>query len=614
MRQNLLEYYERELGYLRQMGAEFAAKYPAVAGRLLLEPDRCSDPHVERLIESFSFLAARIHLRLDDDLPELTEGFLDAVYPHYLRPVPAMTVVEFSPEEGASNTSHVTQVHSGSELTAKRARNGVLCKFRTSYPVQLQPFEVEQCTWRRPEQIASPPRVQDAVAVLRVTLKGHRDVVLAKLALDRISWYLSGERSVALTLYELLSSKVTRILVRNPDRKESKLAELSAFRLRPMGFTPDEALLPYTRRSFQGYRLLQEYFSLPEKFLFFELEGLGGALESVEAGERVELLIYVSQFEQPERMPILENGVSAETLKLRCTPVINLFTHVAEPVILSQTRHEYPITVNARNRAGYEIFSIDSVLATNPARRTSTPLPSLYEQRFGTPTSNARVFWRSTRRQSPIDDRRPSDMYLSVVDRAGIMIEPDAEILSVRCTSTNHDLPSQLPFGNVDGDFYLEGDSAAGQIRALHRPTPTYAAPAGSKQVWSLLSQLSLNHLSLGEAGLPALQEILRLHNFADAPQHEKQVSGIVSMGSSRHVALMQSEFGSVAARGMRVELELDESHFPSGGAYLFGAVLDHFFGLYVSMNSFSQLTVRTRQRKGALCTCLPRAGSEVLM
>lgn len=160
----------------------------------------------------------------------------------------------------------------------------------------------------------------------------------------------------------------------------------------------------------------------------------------------------------------------------------------------------------------------------------------------------------------------------------------------------------------------MEGGGGSQQIRALHRPTPTLAAPAGSGQVWRLISQLSLNHLSLGEAGLPALQEILHLHNFSGAPQLEKQIAGLLSMQSKSHVALMQSEFGSVAVRGTRVDMEMDEAHFPSGGAYLFSAVIDHFLGLYCTMNSFTQLTVRAEPRKEALYTCLPRAGSQVLM
>ena len=620
MREQLFEYYERELSYMRQMGAEFAAKYPAVAHRLLLEPDRCSDPHVERLLESFAFLTARIHLRLDDDFPVLTEGILDAVYPHYLRPVPAMTVVEFSPEEVRSNPSGSARIPAGSQLTTKRTQDGVPCKFRTSYGVDLWPVEIEQCFWRRPEQIPSPPHVQGVAAVLRVVLRAHRDVTLSKSGLDRLAFYLAGERSVVLPLYELLCSKLTRILVRNPvgsaqagGRGIDKPITLGASQLRPMGFAPEESLLPYSRRSFQGYRLLQEYFSLPEKFLFFELSGIGQALQALEAGERVELLFYFSPFDQAERMPALENSISVETLKLRCTPAINLFEQTADPIILSHRRHEYPISIDSRKKMRSEIFSVNSVSATNPSRRTSLELPLLYEHRFRKLSPEARVFWHAVRRQALVDEHRPSDVFLSLVDREGVMMDPDAEILTVKCTCTNHGLPAHFPFGDQDGDFFLNSDTSIRRIRALHRPTPAYAPPIGRGQAWNLNSQLSLNHLSLGEARLPALHEILRLPNLGKTTHIEKQISGILSLQSSPDVALVQSEFGAVAARGTRVHIDLDESRFAGGVAYLFAAILDHFLGLYVSMNSFSRLTVRTNHRREPLYACSPRAGNQVL-
>jgi type VI secretion system protein ImpG len=613
MRQRLLEVYERELGYMRQMGDEFGRKYPAVAGRLLLEPDRCGDPHVERLLEAFSFLAARIHLRLDDDLPELTEGFLDIVYPHYLRPIPAMSVAEFKLDENHASTSASVKVAAGSELRSRRTVDGMPCRFRTGYPVELWPLDVIDCTWRRPEQIPTPARVSDAVAVVRVVLKGRKDVILSKLNLDCLNFYITGEKSLTLPLYELLSRNLIQVLVRNPKTPDSGAVALGRDALRPMGFASDESLLPYTPRSFQGYRLLQEYFSFPEKFLFFALEGLQQATSAMQSQE-LEVLFYLSAFDQPERAQSLEVGVSAQTLRLGCTPIVNLFEQTAEPILVTQARHEYPIVPSMRNQRMTETYSIESVTATNPSRRSSVAIRPLFEHRFNVQPDESRIFWRASRRHSPVDERQPSDMYLAIVDVEGVIAEPNAEILTVRCMCTNHDLPSKLTFGDEQGDFELEAGPGVGSIRALHRPTPTYEPPAAAGQVWNLISQLSLNHLSLGETGLPAMQEILRIHNFTGASHLDKQISGIVSMESKRHIALMQSEFGSVAARGTRVEMELDESHFAGGGAYLFSAILDRFLGLYVSMNSFSQLSVRTNARKEVLSEWPPRAGSQVVM
>jgi len=613
MRQELLEYYERELGYIRQMGAEFGKKYPAVAGRLLLEADRCGDPHVERLLEAFSFLTARIHLRLDDDLPELTGALLDIVYPHYLRPLPAMSIAEFNLDQTQGTSTSATKIPAGSELATRRTVDGKPCRFRTSSPVELWPLEVEQCAWRRPEQIPSPARVSDSVAVLRILLKSNQDVVLSKLPLKQLSFYLAGEKNIVLPLYELLSRNVLEILVRDPKSPHTKVLTLGPSALQPAGFSPEESLLPYDQRSFEGYRLLQEYFSFPEKFLFFTLSGLED-IASLSSTDELEILIYVSRFEQPERAQALETGVSATTFRLGCTPIINLFEQTAEPILVSHAQHEYRIVADVRSQLTKEIFSVDSVLATNPSRRSSTAIRPLFEHRSSTPQDVSQVFWRATRKHSIIDTRLPGDMYLAVVDVDGLMLEPNAEILTVRCTCTNHNLPSQLSFDDPGGDFEIEGGASVGRIRALHRPTASFAPPSGQRQTWRLISQLSLNHLSLGESGLGSLQEILRIHNFTGAPHLDKQINGITSMQTKRHIALLQDEFGSVAARGLRVELELDERQFVGGGAYLFSAVLERFLGLYVSMNSFAQLSVRTDMRKGVLGEWSPRAGSRVLL
>jgi type VI secretion system protein ImpG len=613
MRRRLLELYERELGYLRQMGDEFGKKYPAVAGRLLLESDRCGDPHVERLLEAFSFLAARIHLRLEDDLPELTEGFLDIVYPAYLRPIPALSIAEFRIDDSGAPSSSAVSVPAGSELRTRRTVDGMPCRFRTCYPLELWPVEVAGCAWRRPEQIPSAPRVANATAVLRLVLRGYKGAVLSSLNLDRLTFYLAGEKAIGLTLYELLSRNLTQILVRTPSRGVHDPIALDPASLHPMGFSPEESLLPQSARSLQGYRLLQEYFSFPEKFLFFALENLEQAIPAMESQE-MEILFYLGAFDRPERFETLESGVSAQTMRLGCTPVVNLFRQLAEPILITQTKHEYPVVPGARHEQYLEAYAVESVTATNPARRSSTELRPLFEHHFRPGSEENRIFWKTSRRQSPIGDQRPSTLYLSVVDVDGLLTEPGADVLTARCVWTHHNLPSRLTFGDEEGDFELETGTRVGTIRALHRPTSNCPPPAGAVQIWRLISQLSLNHLSLGSAGLAAFQEILRLHNFTGAAHLDKQIRGIVSMQTRRHIALLQSDFGGVAARGSRVEMELDEASFAGGGAYLFSAVIDRFLGLYVSMNNFSQLSVRTNIRKEVLGEWPPRAGNQLVI
>ncbi|MGI4757767.1 MAG: type VI secretion system baseplate subunit TssF, partial [Janthinobacterium lividum] len=596
MREDLLELYERELAYVRELGAQFATKYPRVASRLLLEEDRCEDPHVERLIESFAFLTARVHLRLEDDLSEITSALLQLVYPHYLRPLPAMSVAEFQMDATQGKQGAAVVIPRGTQLVTKRKVEGMPCRFRTVFDVQLWPMTVAECVWRQPEQIASPLRVPGAVAALRVLLQAGDDVSLGAMGLDAFRFYLSGNSSVTLNLYELLSRNCIRIVARNP-KQPLKVVELDTRSLEPCGFHEDEALLPYSRQSFDGYRLLQEYFSFPEKFLFFQLSGLD-VLQSLAATDQVEILIYISRFDRPERSQTLEVGVSSSTLRLGCTPIVNLFPHTAEPILVSHTNYEYRVVPDMRNQHMMEVFSIDQVLATSPSRRTTTSIDPLYAFRFQSTSANRGVFWHNVRRYSQLGERQPSEMYVSIVDLDGELAEPNAEVLTAQCTCSNHDLPSRLTFNAPEGDFDAEGYGIVQTIRAIHRPTSSLEPPRSKGQLWRLISQLSLNHLSLTEGGLQALHEILRLHNFSASPQLETQIGSISSLSSHRHFALVRGEHGSSPVHGTRVQLQMDERQFSGGGAYLFATVLDRFLGLYTSMNSFCQLSVTTNMRK----------------
>ncbi|HEX6631924.1 MAG TPA: type VI secretion system baseplate subunit TssF, partial [Gemmatimonadaceae bacterium] len=365
MRDDLLYYYERELAFLRRMGAEFADRYPKVASRLQLERTKCEDPHVERLLEGFAFLAARVHLKIDDDFPEVSESLLDVVYPHYVRPMPSMSLVEFEldPEQGKLTTGlHIPR----GSLLYSRPVGGVPCRFQTCYDTTLWPLTVAAAQWTSPERLRPAVRAPEAVAALRLELRCLPDVRFDQLELETLRLHLAGDGSLVYPLYELLSHNLVRVVVRDPDDPNRRVV-LGPEALRPVGFGEHEGILPFPRRSFVGYRLLQEYFTFPDKFLFFDLGGFA-ELRAAGFGERAEVVLLVSPFERGDRRQLLESGVNARTLRPGCTPIVNLFPQVSEPVLLTQRRHEYLLTPDAR-RASTEIFSVDEVVGVTPGAR-----------------------------------------------------------------------------------------------------------------------------------------------------------------------------------------------------------------------------------------------------
>jgi type VI secretion system protein ImpG len=610
VRDELRNYYESELTFLRQMGAEFADKHPKIAARLLLEPDRCGDPHAERMLEAFALLAARVHLRIDDDFPQITEALLNILYPHYLRPIPSMSIAEFrtDPERGKLTSS--LRVPKGTVLYS-RPVEGVPCKFRTCYDTTLWPVKVSQAQWLTPDRLSPALRASEA-AVLRVELECFADVAFDKLEMETLSFYLNGEGAVIHTLYELLCRNCTRVIVRDPGNPKAQPHELPVQSLRPVGFGEDEAVLPYPRRSFVGYRLLQEYFAFPEKFFFMALNGLS-VLQKAGFKSKAEILFLISSFEQDDRHQRLKVAVDAKTLRLGCTPIINLFAQTAEPILVDQTRYQYPVVPDARRRQTMEVYSVDEVISIDPETHQTVTYQPLYSQRHAVQDSSP-AYWYSSRRPSARKGDEGTDVFLSLVDLSARPLQVEYDAVTVRCTCTNRDLVVRLPFGNESGDFEMAGEAAIKRIVALHKPSRTLRPPLEGKALWYLISHLSLNYLSLVDEGKEALQKLLELYDFSGSPDVKKQIGGITAVDGRRHFTRVISEHGVSFARGTRVEMEFDEEQFSGVGVYLFASVLENFLGHYVSMNSFSQLVARSRQRKEPLGEWPPRAGQSILI
>jgi type VI secretion system protein ImpG len=605
MPDDLLTYYERELTFLRQIGAEFAVKYPKIASRLLLEADRCEDPHVERLIQAFAFLAGRIHHKIDDEFPEITDALLGVLYPHYLAPLPSMSIVQFvlDPDQGKLTSGH--RIEQGAPLYSQPV-DGMPCRFRTCYPVTLWPIEVASARLDSPDRVGSPPR--SAVAVIRLELRCLGGTKLSELELEQLRFFLHGESSLAYTLYELLCNDTSVVQLR-PIEKQSdvKPIVLSPGSLRAVGFGPDEGMLPYTPRSFLGYRLLQEYFAFPEKFLFLDVCELERA---VGAGfkEGMEILFFLN------RAPRLEQPVNAGTFRLGCTPIINLFEQIAEPIRLNHAQSEYRVIPDVRRQSATEVYAVNEVISTSPHLEEPLYFQPFYSVKHATDRERQRAFWHTTRRPSPKKGDTGTEVYLSLVDLNFRPTLPAVETLTIHITCTNRDLPGKLPFGGELGDFELEGAAPISRIRCLKKPTETVHPPLQRGAQWRLISHLSLNYLSLSEGGREALQEILHLYDFSDSAVIQQQIAGITHVTSRQVVGRPASMPWNGFCRGMEVTIEFDEEKYVGSGIFLFASVLEKFLGLYVSLNSFSQLIATTQQREEPLKRWPPRTGEQILL
>ena len=613
MRDDLLLFYERELTFLREMGAQFAQKYPKIAARLMLDSSKGSeDPHVERLLEGFAFLAARVHLKLDDDFPEITEALLGILYPHFIRPIPSMSIVEFQtdPERGKLTTGLTIDRDT---MLYSQPVGGVPCKFRTCYDTTLWPVSVGSASWTTPDRLQPALRSSDTPYALRLELNSAPDVLLPQLGMDRLRLHLFGENTLVHPLYELLCSKLVRIVVRDlTPRSKVAPVTLPASCLRPVGFKEDEGMWPYPRRSFIGYRIIQEFFAMPNKFLFLDLTGLADVWAHG-FQQNAELIFLFSTAGDDDRRQRLETGVSSKVFRLGCSPIINLFPQTAEPILLDQKKYEYPVRPDLRRQNAIEVFSVDEVKATDTATRQTVHYRPFYSYQYMAPGKQQDCFWIASRRDSEQFNKDGSDVYISLVDRSMRAVLPAIDTLTIHTTCSNRDLPARLPFGTDEGSFELEGNAPIKRIVALTKPTAPLRPPKSKLALWHLISHLSLNHLSMVEDGREALQQILRLYDLTDSSS-QTMVNGITGLKSRPHFGRVLSENGIVFARGTKVELELDDEQFVGGGIFLFASVIEQFLALYTSLNSFTQLVATHRRGKEVLHEWPPRAGQRILV
>ena len=606
MLDELLPYYEKELSHLRFLGQEFAAQYPKIASRLLIEGDNCEDPHTERLIEAFSFLSARVHKKLDDEFPEIVESFLEVLYPHYLRPTPSMSIAELS----LGKHEKVTEAYRVARHTEMHANavEGVVCKFRTCYPVELWPIAVQHASFAEMERSAFNGHSADLVAHLRIRLDATGDALFGQMQIDRLRFFLDGEATLMLQLYELLFNNLAKATLSFQDDGRQREVALPRDALKAVGYARDEGLVDYSERSFLGYRLLHEYFTFPDKFMFFDLTGFARILQG-KAVKQVEINFYFNDYDLSERLARLTQNIGRNNFKLNCTPIINLFRQQAEPIKLTHTQHEYPVTPDIRLHNAAEVVSIDRVRRVRKLGgidQVGTCQP-FFEPRGEQDPHNS--FWIARRR----NQGDASAMSIRVVDRDLELIDGSSDTLSISLTCSNRDIPLMLPFGGEHGDFNIPANSVIKDIRCLRKPTATVRVPLGKGLIWRLIAHLSLNHLSLVSQGREVLLELLSLYNYRNVSAIRKQINGIKAISSEPVVARIGHPRPNFV-RGVGITLTFDESQFTGSGVFLFGMVLDHFFGQYCSMNSFTQLSLRSQQREKRVVQWPARTGDQPLV
>ncbi len=570
-------YYQDELLALRELGKEFSERNPALAP-FLGTPGR--DPDVERILEAFAFLSGRLRQKLDDELPEITHSLFNLLWPNYLRPIPACSIIQYQPGGNLSGKATITR---GTEVVSVPV-NGTPCRFRTVYETDVYPLKVAD--------MRILERRGEASIALRLQCLG---VPLENVPLSSLRFFLAGETAIAQTLYFTLLERVkeARIVLRDSMQEERIVAVLPPSCLGPAGFQENEGLYPYPPSTFPGYRILQEYFCFPEKFLFVNLSGLEQGLNKNTLKEHpgaTEFEIHFVLKELPEAYESFRPG----NWQLFCTPVINLFRMDASPVPLDQHRTEYRIVPDPRTPYDYAVYSVDKVGSWGPNARDNRrylPFESFeHEAGKGQHTSYYRL------RIRPSNKDEGTETYISFVQDTNESIVPLPATVSVELTCTNRALPKELGVGDISA----LADNAQGAVgfSNITPVVPSFNPPLEGNLLWRLLSNMSLNYVSLTD--VRALRAMLSAYDFRslyDRPRArilEKTMNGMISL-STRETDRVHH---GLPVRGAQTRLIMDQRAFScEGGMYLFGSILNEFFALYATVNSFHQLIVEEVSR-----------------
>ncbi|HEY7724605.1 MAG TPA: type VI secretion system baseplate subunit TssF [Anaeromyxobacteraceae bacterium] len=558
------KFFQGELAYLRGMGKAYAEANPTTAGLLA---ERGGDPDVERLLEGFAFLAARVRERIEDGVPEIVHALTEILLPHYLRPVPACSVVEFLPVPGALRAR--VRVAAGTELASVPVE-GTPCRFRTTADLDLVPASVQE---------VAMDQAIGATPVVRIQLQTSQQALPALLQPQGLRFFVQGDLPLAATFLLWIARHLRGVQVRGLGPGAAAVS-LDPRSVRLPGFDPEMALLPWPRLAPQGYRALQEFYTLPQKFLFFEVRDLQAAAAA--AGERFEILL---QFDRPPELPA---RLARETVRLNCVPVANVFRTAADPLSFETLGEEHLLRASEIPPQHMEIYAVESAVGI-PEQGPRRPYRAFASFAHGAEGKEGR-YYRVRRALSPIDGGL--DTWVSVMRPLDAGPGEGAEVLSLEVTATNRSLPAQLKLGEISQP--TPSSPTIARFRNVAAVTKPARPPIGTELHWRLLSHLAANRSPLGDPEV--LRGLLELYNFQGLTDEQQgranrlRVEGIARAAESASRRVV----GGAPARGSRFELELDEGHFAGlGDAFLFAAAVDELLAFQVKVNAFVETSLK---------------------
>lgn len=608
----LRAYYERELGTLRGYSREFAAAFPAQARQLGMAADPEDDPHIARLIQATALSNARIAQLIDDNDTKITEALLSVNYPHYLQPFPAASIIQIDTTNTIATSTATQVIARGSKLSAK-IPDGPSCKFRTVYDIALAPVSLSKVKFHPVINLPpAVPRPQSVTASLSLDLEwAAASGGLHQLPANALRCYINADPALSAVTRDVLFLQARAAYL---EVTHGGWQALAAIPLQSVGLDAQDAMIESGAASHPAYRLLIEYFAFPDKFNFFDIDWQQ-LLPYIPAGCR-QVTLHIGLGIPPTDSSAARAlaALGSANFLLRCSPIINLFKLAASPIELSHTEPDYALLPDAQPASAHAIYSVDRVTMVQHStnKPAFTEFRPYYSLRHGDAPTQAGHYYLIRRDPQKAVTKPGHEMRIILTDRDLDPLSVSNASASIDLTCTNRDLPSQLHGGSPDGDMLMEQINDGSPVRLLHAPTPQRQFSAD--QHWRLISHLALGHASLVQECLSHLTELLTLHDLSQSPISQNYINGITALSHRRTTAWLHGDGHATPVHGIEVRLSVDEDSYTGSGLHLFAQILDHFFGLYVHLNSFSQLVILSQTSGKELIRCQPRNGATPLI
>ena len=597
------DYFQREMAYLRHEGTQFAEHYPKVARRLDFSNVESADPHVERLLQSFAFLTARLQKDVDDLFPRISNALLETLYPQFIAPLPSSTIAKMDLADVKGKLTSRFKVAKGTEFFA-HALEGGICRFQTTCDVDLYPLIVNTIdlvsTLDLPKELGAFTHHR----VLRINMTSLAGSI-TDINLQNMRFHIAGDPIIQNKIYEALFLSESKCAVSfGPLLHPTRMIPAQENLISPVGFAPEEAMLPYPDHGHPGYRLLQEYFAYPQKFMFLDVNG------ATFKSEQKELTLYI---ELADEVGLEAKDISNQILQLGCVPLINLFHKISEPLRIDHKRLEYRLTADQRREETTEIHSIKRILGVYEGQRDPYSLAPYFSYKHTEFTQDQSKFWHSRRKSSQSLKGLGNDLFVSFVDYDFNPTVPGTQSVYAELLCTNRFMAANMP---AQTELQSDASLPTTKIYCLDRPTQQKYPNRETASQWRLISHLALGHLSLTDSkvSINMLRELIQHYGDFGEGQIIPELTIIQDFQAERAMQRIGYEAWRGFVQGTRFELTFVEGTSRDTSELLFGNILNHVLPQFASTNSFTQLAIKKKNLKGIWKEWVPRSGNKALI